>query len=407
MRRYTNSLMMYQQHFYAASCVKLPKTGLCVTQMESPESSIFLKPIILRGQAERGSEITRRFAMNRVGRMFAAALQDRSIRLYFADTGEEMQRMQDEFLCTSIAFSPKGDIVATGTVERVVKLWDIKTGDCLATMGGHEYPILSLAFSPDGNELVSGSGDTTLMIWDVEDYSMKHHLKGHGLYVVTCDWDPQGNRIVSGSVDANICEWDANSGEMLHRHSEHRAAVHQVRFSLDGLNLASGSSDLSLILWDSASTPMRVEHVLQGHNTEVRALCFSEEGKYLASGSSDKTIYLWDTANFEILGEASTMGEIDGIEWYPKTSSFLTADGSGAIIRWEVTDLASTMAPFETLLDEIKSTISPATREGLIQKFESLCSNYDEETLATKKIFYLVWQCKRELDLLKGTPRKK
>jgi WD40 repeat protein len=374
--------------------------------MENQEPTIFLKPIILKAQAEHGSEVTRRFAMNRVGRMFAAALQDRSIRLYAADEGEEMQKMQDEFLCTSLAFSPKGDILASGSVERVVKLWDIRTGECLGTLEGHEYPVLALAFSPDGSELVSGSGDTTLMTWDLENQSRLHHLKGHGFYVVTCDWDPQGNRIVSGSVDANICEWDANSGEMTHRHNQHRAAVQQVRFSFDGSQLASGSSDLHMILWDSSDTPMKVEHILQGHSTEVRALSFSEDGKYLASGSSDKVVYLWDTEKLAIQGEATTIGGIDGIEWYPKTSSFLTADDSGAIIRWEVTDLAAAMAPFENLLNEIKSTLSPESRNGLVQKFENLCANYDEETLATKKIFYLVWQCKRELGLLKGTTRK-
>ncbi len=374
--------------------------------MESQENSIFLKPIILKAQAEHGSEITRRFAMNQVGRMYAAALQDRSIRLYLADTGEEMQRMQDDFLCTSIAFSPKGDVLASGSVERVVKLWDIRTGDCLATLEGHEYPVLALAFSPDGNELVSGSGDTTLMTWDLENYVRLHHLKGHGFYVVTCDWDPQGNRIVSGSVDANICEWDANSGKMIHRHNEHRAAVQKVRFTNDGSRLASGSSDLHVILWDSSGTPMKVEHILQGHSSEVRALSFSEDGKFLASGSSDKQIYLWDTEKFAIHGEATTIGEIDGIEWYPKTSSFLTADGSGAIIRWSVTNLAATITPFETLLEEIKTTLNEGTRDGLVQKFENLCSQHDEETLATKKIFYLVWQCKRELGLLKGTTKK-
>jgi WD40 repeat protein len=151
---------------------------------------------------------------------------------------------------------------------------------------------------------------------------------------------------------------------------------------------------------------MKVEHILQGHSTEVRALSFSEDGKHLASGSSDKTVYLWDTDNLEIHGEATAMGEIDGIEWYPKTSSFLTADGTGAIIRWEVTDLAATIAPFEAILNEIKSTLNQETRDALVQKFENLCSNYDEETLATKKLFYLVWQCKRELGLLKGTARK-
>ncbi len=333
-------------------------------------------------------------------------MQDRSIRLFLADDGKEMQRLQDEFLCTSLAFSPKGDLLAAGSVERVVKLWDIRTGDCLATLEGHTYPVLSLSFSPDGNKLVSGSGDTTLIIWDVENRSQLHQMKGHGFYVVTSDWDPKDNRIVSGSVDANICEWDSNTGKMIMRHSEHRAAVHKVRFSRDGTQLVSGSSDTHMILWNSVDTPMKMGPVLQGHSSEVRALSFSGDGNHLASGSSDKVLYLWDTETLSIQGEASTMGEIDGIEWYPKESTFITSDGTGALIRWDVTDLEETLTPFQNLLNEIQSDLTHENRDAFIQKFEDFCSRYDEETLQTKKVFYVIWQCKRALGILKGAPRK-
>jgi len=392
--------------FTQKSSPELLEFVLCVAFMESQDFPIFLKPTILKSQAKHGSEITRRFAMNKVGRMYAAALQDRSIRLFMADDGREMQKIQDKFLCTSLAFNPNGDILASGSVERVIKLWDIRSGECIDTLEGHTYPVLSLSFSPDGNKLVSGSGDTTLIIWDMENRSRLHQLKGHGFYVVTCDWDPMDNRIVSGSVDANICEWDSNTGKMIKKHSEHRAAVHQVRFDPDGTKLASGSSDNYMIVWNSSESPMTMGPILEGHSSEVRALTFSADGKYLASGSSDKVLLLWDTETFTVQGEASTIGEIDGIEWYPKTSTFITSDGTGAIIRWEVTDLEGTLAPFQNLLDEIQAELTPETRESLVQKFEDICSKYDDETLQTKKVFYVVWQCKRALGLLKGKPKK-
>jgi WD40 repeat protein len=151
---------------------------------------------------------------------------------------------------------------------------------------------------------------------------------------------------------------------------------------------------------------MKIGHVLQGHTNEVRALTFSEDGKYLASGSSDKVLYLWDIETLSIKGEATTIGEIDGIEWYPKTSTFITADGTGAIIRWDVKDLEGTLAPFENLLKEIESQLTDENRDSYVQKFEDLCSQHDDETLATKKIFYIVWQCKRALGLLKGKVTK-
>jgi WD40 repeat protein len=370
--------------------------------MESQDTCIFLKPKILKPQAEHGSEITRRFAMNRVGRMFAAAFQDRSIRLYAADDATEMQRMQDEFLSTSIAFSPRGDIVATGTVERVVKLWDIRSGECLGILEGHTYPVLALAFSPDGNKLVSGSGDTTLIIWDVENRSKIRQMKGHGFYVVAVDWDPNGHRIVSGSVDANICEWEAETGEIIARHDEHTAAVREVKFNTDGSKLVSGSSDMTMLLWDATYKPMKIEKTLQGHESEVRSLSWSTDGKYLTSGSDDKALFLWNMDTLTVDGQASTMGEIDGIEWLPSQNSFITADGTGAILRWDVEDMGAMLAPFQNLLTEIEAANDPARNEEFIQKFDEICARYDPETLQTKNMFYAVWQCKRALGLLKG-----
>ncbi|MCK4280054.1 MAG: hypothetical protein KAW94_05725, partial [Candidatus Thorarchaeota archaeon] len=80
--------------------------------MESKDLSLFLQPNVLKRPAKHGSEITRRLVMNKVGRLLAIALQDKTIRLLDVRNGEEVQRMQDEYLCTSLAFSPRGDIVA-------------------------------------------------------------------------------------------------------------------------------------------------------------------------------------------------------------------------------------------------------------------------------------------------------
>jgi WD40 repeat protein len=375
--------------------------------VEGQDLSVFLKPKILKPAAEQGGEITRRFAMNKVGRMFAAAFQDRTVRFYAAETGEEMQRVQDDFLCTSLAFSPRGDIVAAGTVEHVIKLWDIRTGELLGELEGHTYPVLCLAFSPDGDRLVSGSGDTTLAIWNIENQSEIHRMKGHGFYVVTCDWDPRGHRIVSGSVDANVCEWEADTGKLIAKHSEHRAAVQQARFSYDGSRLASCSSDQIIVLWDSSYKPMKPASTLREHSGEVRALSFSPDGGYMVTGSSDKDLFLWDAGTERVVGRATTIGEIDGVEWYPDGKAFITADGSGAIIRWEVTDMGSMLAPFEQILKEIEADADPANNPTLLEKYESLVSSYDPEILQSKSVFYVLWQCRRALGLLKGTVRKK
>ncbi len=375
--------------------------------MTEKEQTIFLKPTTMKPAAEHGSEVTRRFAINKAGRMLAAAMQDRSLRLYDARNCDEIQRMEDAFLCTSLAFSPRGDVLASGNVGRAVNLWDIRTGECIATLDGHTYPVLALAFSPDGNQLVSCSGDTTMKTWDIDSRTEIFTLTGHSLYVVTCDWDPNDNRIVSGSVDSSIREWDPNTGRLIKEHSDHRTAVHTVRFSPDGERFASGSSDMSIILWDPQGTPMKPIETLHGHQGEVRALAFSPDGRYITSGSSDKTLFVWLTEGYTIEGESATMGEVDGIEWYPDSSGFVSADGTGAIIRWEVTSLSDMLTPLEDLLKEIEADTDQSRRNELSQKFEEILSRYDEETLRDKRVFYLQWQCKKGLGLLKGKPREK
>jgi WD40 repeat protein len=374
--------------------------------MEQRELSLFLQPRMMKPPAERGSDITRRFVMNKVGRMLAAAMQDRSIRLYDAESCEEMQRMQDEFLCTSIAFSPQGDVLATGGVDRIVKLWDIRTGELLGSLEGHSYPILTLAFSPDGTRLVSGSGDTTLRIWDASNGSEISQLKGHSLYVVTCDWSPDGKRIISGEVDGTIAVWDADNAQLLGRLQDHRTAVHVVKFTRDGQGMASGSSDHSIIIWKTEGDSFKPERTLIGHEGEVRALSFSWDDKYMASGSSERELFVWTTDSYTIEGEGRTVSEIDGIEWYSNTDAFLTADGSGAITRWEVKEMEAMLAPFKNLLSEIEADTDKSRQAEFVQKLNDLSSQYEDEVLRDRRVFYILWQCRRALGLLKGTPRR-
>ena len=338
--------------------------------------------------------------------MLATAMQDRTVRLYDARNCEEVQRMQDEYLCTSLAFSPRGDIVASGGVDRVVKLWDIRAGECIANLEGHTYPILSLDFSPDGDRLVSASGDTSLAIWDVDNKTQLHQMKGHALYVVSCAWDPNSDRIVSGGVDAVVNLWNAQTGKLLESYEEHRTAVNDVKFNLDGSILASGSSDSIIILWDTEGYGIKIEKKLHGHSDDVRCIGFSTDSKYIASGSTDKDLFVWSLEDGSVQGQATTLAEIDGIEWYPEEHAFLTADGTGAIVRWEVSDLTSLLSPFQELLDEIKADTELTRKSKHIQKFESLQQQHDPEVLRDKRLFYIIWQCKKELGLLKGTVHK-
>ena len=163
------------------------------------------------------------------------------------------------------------------------------------TLGGHPDFVYSVAFSPDGKTLASGSGDNTIKLWDVPTGKEQATLKGHTGWVTSVAFSPDGKTLASGSWDKTIKLWDVATGKELATLQGHTSFVLSVAFSPDGKTLASASGDKTIKLWDVADgqgdrPPSR------DTRTGFSCVAFSPDGKTLASGSVDKTIKLWDVA---------------------------------------------------------------------------------------------------------------
>ena len=202
----------------------------------------------------------------------------------------------------SVAFSPDGKTLASSSEDETIILWDTTTGEHIKTLArstgpfvgptdpltGHTDTVYSVAFSPDGKTLASGSADNTIILWDTATGQYKQTLTGHKRAVYSVAFSPDGKTLASGSWDKTIILWDTTTWKYIHTLAGHEKVVYSVAFSPDGQILASGSADKAIILWDTA-TGKHIETFTR-HRKAIYGVAFSPDGQTLVSGSADKRI---------------------------------------------------------------------------------------------------------------------
>ncbi|KIO13849.1 hypothetical protein M404DRAFT_120746 [Pisolithus tinctorius Marx 270] len=201
----------------------------------------------------------------------------------------------------SVAFSPDGKSIVSGSQDTTVRLWDVEGGVQIGSpLEGHKNEVNSVAFSPDGKRIVTGSWDNTVRFWDVEGgVQIGSPLKGHTNPIFSVAFSPDGKSIVSGSWDKTVRVWDVEGGVQIGSPLKgHTDGVNSVAFSPDGKRIVSGSLDNTVMVWDveggvQIGSPL-IGSPLEGHTDWVNSVAFSPDGKRIVSGSGDENVRVWE-----------------------------------------------------------------------------------------------------------------
>ncbi|MGK7904945.1 MAG: caspase family protein [Hormoscilla sp.] len=199
----------------------------------------------------------------------------------------------------SVAFSPDGKRIVSGSKDNTIGLWDLEGNPIGEPFRGHENSVWLVAFSPDGKRIVSGSSDNTIRLWDLEGNPIGEPFRGHENEVLSVAFSPNGKRIVSGSSDNTIGLWDLEGNQIVEHFRGHENSVWSVAFSPDGTRIVSGSDDNTIGLWDLEGN--QIGEPFRGHENSVWSVAFSPDGKRIVSGSDDNTIGLWDLEGNQIV----------------------------------------------------------------------------------------------------------
>jgi len=202
---------------------------------------------------------------------------------------------------SSLAFSPDGSVIASGSRDSTIKLWDSQTGQLIKTLAGQRNFITSVAFSPDGLSIVCGvewlEGESTIRgeirIWDIRQGEVRQRLVGHQGAVLSVSYSPDGKMIASGSSDKKVILWDAQNGKMLNILEGHQGIVKSVAFSNDGRFLASGSSDQSVRIWDPKNATL-IKTYIRPYPSPVNSVVFLPDDTSLIYACADRTIRIRD-----------------------------------------------------------------------------------------------------------------
>lgn len=279
------------------------------------------------------------------GQILVSGSNDNTIKIWNLRTFKLLRILKHSRGVNSIAISRDGQTLASGSDDKTIKIWNLLTGKLLRTLNGHSDLVASVAFSPNGQILASGSSDRTIKLWNYRTGKLLH-TRAHPIGVSSVAFNPDGQTFASGGYDNTIKLWNLHTGKLLRTVTAHLEPISSVAFSPDGQILVSSSEDKTIKLWNLRSGELL--RTLSGESgwfnydfdpniTPVYAIAFSPDGQILASSSVKNDIKIWNFRTGELLRTLIQHSDVvHSIAFSPDGQIFASGSQDGTIKIWSV-----------------------------------------------------------------------
>ena len=298
-----------------------------------------------------------------------------SVNLWDVATRTQIAVLSHKQLVTSVAFSPDGRTLASGSVDETVNLWNLVTNQNIASLK-HPSPVDSISFSPDGRTLVAGLRNGPIELWNLTARTKTSITGTDGGTSVL--FSPDGSTLffVVGEGHS-VVMFDMATGTGNARYG-HINVAHSTSFSPDGRALATAAKDGIVRLWD-VNTGQEINRFLAAtdESTAIFIVTFSPDGALLACGWGDSVI-LWDVAT------GGEFARFDNPIRYPTLTLEFSPDGrtlaegrGDGIVVWGVATGARIATPVNQLGNAVVSyapdgrTIASGSRDGMVRLWDA------------------------------------
>jgi serine/threonine protein kinase len=314
-----------QRPAVALSTPQLPKT-----QIITPSPSMGRLISLYRGHTNTVETL----AWSPDGKYIASGSSDKTVQLWEVGTGQKLfHYSRHAEKVNAVAWSPNQKYIASVSDDKTMHVWESVTGNSTFDHQGWAGAPKAVTWAPDNVHIATGDEEGSILVWDILSRQLLFRYRGHSKPVNAVVWSPDGQSLFSASKDGTVHVIDSYSGQRITLYKGRSGWIQTVTSSPKGELMAFAGFDTTVKLWNTSTK--KPEATFQGHRSSVYTVAWSPRGIYIASGDANGKVHVWEAATrkhiYTFRGHASM---VYAVAWSPDGNSIASASSDETVQIW-------------------------------------------------------------------------